>query len=45
MHLRSWGDSNPCQVTEEERNVPELTVWVGIWTEHVTGPFFLEGFE
>jgi hypothetical protein len=32
-----WGDFNP---HEEELNVPGLTVWAGIWSGGIVGPYF-----
>jgi hypothetical protein len=45
IQLCYWSDNNPYQVTEEDHNVPGLTVWVGIWAEGVTGPFSLNALQ
>jgi hypothetical protein len=34
-----WSDSNP----HEELNVPGLTVWAGIWSGDIVGPYFFYG--
>jgi hypothetical protein len=34
-----WCDSNPHEVIQEELNVPGLTVWAGIWSGGILGPF------
>jgi hypothetical protein len=36
-----WSDSNPHEVIQEELNVPSLTVWAGICSGDIAGPYFL----
>ena len=38
-----WSDTNPHFIIEQELNVPRVTVWGGIWSNGVVGPFFFEG--
>ncbi|RCN50166.1 transposase [Ancylostoma caninum] len=38
-----WSDANPQQVIERRPNSPGVTVWAGIWSGGVLGPFFFEG--
>jgi hypothetical protein len=38
-----WIDSNPHEVIQEELNVPSLTVWAGIWSGGIVGPYFFDG--
>jgi hypothetical protein len=38
-----WSDSNPHEFIQEELNVPSLTVWVGIWSGGIVGPYFFDG--
>jgi hypothetical protein len=38
-----WSDSNPHEVIQEELNVPGLTVWAGIWSGGIVGPYFFYG--
>jgi hypothetical protein len=38
-----WSDSNPHEVILEELNVPSLTVWAGIWSGDIVGPYFFDG--
>jgi hypothetical protein len=38
-----WSDSNPHEVIQAELNVPSLTVWVGIWSGGIVGPYFFDG--
>jgi hypothetical protein len=35
-----WSDSNPHEVIQEELNVPGITVWAGIWSGGIVGPYF-----
>jgi hypothetical protein len=35
-----WSDSNPREVIQEKLNVPGLTVWAGIWSGGIVGPYF-----
>jgi hypothetical protein len=35
-----WSDSDPHEFIQEELNVTGLTVWVGIWSGGIVGPYF-----
>lgn len=35
-----WSDVNPHEVLQEELNVPGITVWAGIWSGGIVGPYF-----
>lgn len=37
-----WSDTNPHYVIEQELNAPGVTVWRGIWSHGVVGPYFFE---
>ncbi|CAF3423115.1 unnamed protein product, partial [Rotaria sp. Silwood2] len=37
-----WSDTNPHLIIEQELNVPRVTVWGGIWSNGVVGPYFFE---
>ena len=39
-NCRIWGNENPHQVTEYERDTPKLNVWLGRHKNGVIGPFF-----
>jgi hypothetical protein len=36
-----WSDSNLHEVIQEELNDPGLTVWAGIWSGGIVGPFLI----
>jgi hypothetical protein len=38
-----WSNSNPREVIQEEFNVSGLTVWAGIWSGGIMGPYFFYG--
>jgi hypothetical protein len=38
--LNGW--INPHEVIQEELNVPGLTVWAGIWSGGIVGPYFFD---
>ncbi len=37
-----WSDVNPHLIIEQELNVPRVTVWGGIWSNGVVGPYFFD---
>jgi hypothetical protein len=38
-----WSDSNPHELIQEELNVHGLTVWAGIWSGSIVGPYYFDG--
>jgi hypothetical protein len=38
-----WSDSDPHEFIQEELNVTGLTVWAGIWSGGIVGPYFFDG--
>jgi hypothetical protein len=35
-----WSDTNPHEIIQEELYVPGVTVWAGIWSQGILGPYF-----
>ena len=38
----SWSDSNPHEILQQELNSPGVTVWVGLCSSGLIGPFFFD---
>ena len=38
-----WDNENPHHIIETEVNIPGVTVWAGISSTGLVGPFFFEG--
>ncbi|GFY59173.1 DUF4817 domain-containing protein [Trichonephila inaurata madagascariensis] len=39
-NCRIWGNENPHQLCEYERDTPKVNVWLGLDTNDIIGPFF-----
>lgn len=42
QNCRIWATEQPCVLKEEPLHSPKVTVWCGIWTKGVIGPYFFE---
>ena len=42
QNCRIWGSENPCMIEEREMYPQRVTVWCGIWSGGVIGPYFFE---
>lgn len=42
QNCRIWSEENPHAIHETRLYPPKLTVWCGLWTEGVIGPYFFE---
>ena len=41
-NCRIWGDENPCELYEHERDSPKVSVWCGLAANQIYGPFFFD---
>ena len=42
QNCRIWGDSNPQQIQQLPMHPEKLTVWCGLWSGGIIGPFFFK---
>ena len=42
QNTRFWGTKNPCQVHVNQMHPVKVTVWCGVTSKKVIGPFFFE---